>query len=409
MSPQSAAQGEPAVAVGSSQRPWVAELMSYAQDHAGVRVVGTVFSSREALELPYDVLVVDDAASFLTKRLINRVQATGRIVIGVFEAVRGDTGRLKLQDMGVDATIDADSSPREFLTRIRHTCEQLRVDQDFAEIVADESRPIQRGAEPSAVPEPASGPGRLTVVSGSNGTTEVSVALARALASKGRRVLLADLNTVEPTLAQRLSLDLTPNLLTAVELLRHAGEVAPGGVRHGAGFQVIPGLPTPREWEMCSPDEATDLILEMKSDDCHVIARVDRQLEDLAPFGVRAGRYGVARGMVAVADELVAVGDPSPTGVTALLGWIGEARALTRAPVHVVLNHCGRSLFQRGEVVAEIRRTFGPTSVSFAPEDHRVRKAAWQGEVVANGRFSRAIADLAGILDRPHTVSGVEA
>ena len=72
MTSRSAMQGEPAVAVGSSQRAWVAELMSYAQDHGGVRVVGTVLSSREAVEHAYDVLLIDDTTSYLTKRLIDR-------------------------------------------------------------------------------------------------------------------------------------------------------------------------------------------------------------------------------------------------------------------------------------------------------------------------------------------------
>ena len=122
-----------------------------------------------------------------------------------------------------------------------------------------------------------------------------------------------------------------------------------------------------------------------------VIVRTSRHLEDLSPFGVRAGRFSVARRLVADADHLVVVGDPSPTGVTALLAWIGDARGLSGAPIHVVLNHCGRSLYQQGEITEEIGRTFRSASVVFAPEDHRVRKAAWQGEVATPGRFSRAL------------------
>ena len=127
----------------------------------------------------------------------------------------------------------------------------------------------------------------------------------------------------------------------------------------------------------------------------NVVAKVNRQLEDLAPFGAQAGRFEVSRRLVAEADQLVVVGDPSPTGVTALLGWIGDARVLSRAPIHVVLNHCGRSLYQRGEIREEIGRTFHSASVVFAPEDHRVRKAAWQGEVPLGGRFGRALEPVA--------------
>ena len=136
MTTRSAQQREPAVAVGSSQRPWVAELMSHAQDHAGIRVVGTVLSSREAVEQSYDVLLIDDTTSYLTKRLIDRVHALRRIVVGVYEGDRGDVGRSKLLDLGVDAVIDADSSPKEFLARIRSITDQQLVDRDFAEIIS---------------------------------------------------------------------------------------------------------------------------------------------------------------------------------------------------------------------------------------------------------------------------------
>ncbi|MGA9596041.1 MAG: hypothetical protein WBV06_07785, partial [Acidimicrobiia bacterium] len=51
--------------------------------------------------------------------------------------------------------------------------------------------------------------------------------------------------------------------------------------------------------------------------------------------------------------------------------------------------------YQQGEVKEEIRRTFRSASVVFAPEDHRVRKAAWQGELPPEGRFTRALEPVA--------------
>ncbi len=396
MTARSAKQHEPAVAVGSSQRPWVAELMSYAQDHAGVRVVGTVLSSREAVEQAYDVLLIDDTTSYLTKRLIDKVQLQRRVVIGVFESTRGDTGRTKLLEMGVDAVIDADSSPKEFMSRIRYVAEQRLVDRDFADIVADEPHPGIERVAPISPQEDRSPSGKfIIVVSGSNGVTEVSVGLASEMVRLGMKVVIIDLDTIEPTLAQRLAIELSPNVLTAIEALRHAGVIDGAVVAHGAGFNVLSGMPSPREWEACPPDDAADLVSELGTEHDCVIVRVDRQLEDLAPFGVRSGRFGVARRMVADADHLIVVGDPSPTGVTAVLSWIGEARGLSGAPIHVVLNHCGRSLYQRGEIAEEIARTFNAGSLVFAPEEHRVRKASWQGEVPDPGRFSRSLQPIA--------------
>ncbi len=374
MTSRSAKQREPAVAVGSSQRPWVADLMSYAQDHAGVRVVGTVLSSQEAVEQPYDVLLIDDTTSYLTKRLIDRVQLMRRIVIGVFESTRGDVGRSKLLDMGVDAVIDAESSPKEFLARIRSITDQKLVDRDFAEIVADENGQVEiadgsyiMGATPEA--EPAEIKRSITVVSGSNGVAEVAVGIAAQIARSGAPVVVVDLDTLEPAIAQRLGMQLSPNVLTAVEALRFSGDIGATVMSHDVGFGVVAGLPTPREWEACGADDTADLVNVLAERHTNVILRLNRHLEDLSPFGVTASRFGVARRVLGEADQLVVVGDPSPTGVTSVLAWIGDARAISGQPVHVVMNHCGRSLFQQGEITEEIGRTFRAASVTFAPEE----------------------------------------
>ena len=395
MTTRSAQQREPAVAVGSSQRPWVAELMSYAQDHAGVRVVGTVLSGREAVEHDYDVLLIDDTTSYLTKRLIDRVQQLRRVVIGVYEGTRGDVGRSKLLDMGVDSVIDAESSPKEFMARIRSITDQKLVDRDFADIVSGESSSAELGLDHSQLApnneEARSHSGSIVVVSGSNGVTEISVGLAAEMGRSRGSVVLVDLDTLEPAIAQRLGLPLSPNVLSAIESLRFSGHIGKAVVEHTAGFDVLAGLPSPREWEACSVDDAADLIEVLSEQYGHVIVRVNRYLEDVSPFGVSAGRFAVARRLVADAHQLVVVGDPSPTGVTAVLAWIGEARGLSGEPVHVVMNHCGRSMYQQAEITEEIGRTFRSASVTFVPEDQRVRKAAWQGEAPPPTRFTRAL------------------
>jgi MinD-like ATPase involved in chromosome partitioning or flagellar assembly len=391
MTSRSARQSEPAVAVGSSQRTWVAELMSYAQDHAGVRVVGTVLSATEAVEHSYEVLLIDDTTSYLTKRLIDRVQSMRRIVIGVYESTRGDVGRQKLLDLGVDGVIDAEASSKEFMARIRYLTEQRLVDRDFAEMVVGESFDDPDGEAPAVATGLAGGRRSLIVVSGVGGVTEVTVGIAAEMARRRQSVVLVDLDTLEPAIAQRLDVPLSPNVLTAIESLRNVGKIEGVVVSHDAGFSVVPGLPSPREWEACSPDDSADLASALGEAYVNVVVRTSRYLEDLSPFGGRSGRFGVSRRFVAEADHLVIVGDPSPTGVTGVLAWIGDARALSSAPIHVILNHAGKSLYQQGEVREEIRRTFRSASVVFAPDDHRVRKAAWQGELPPVGKFTRAL------------------
>jgi MinD-like ATPase involved in chromosome partitioning or flagellar assembly len=319
-----------------------------------------------------------------------------RIVIGVYESTRGDFGRSKLLDLGADAVIDAASSPKEFLAKIRALTDQRLIDRDFADIVADEgdlgaTETGEYGLDPDSDKPPELPQHSVTVVSGSNGVTEVAVGLATQMARGGVPVVVVDLDTLEPGLAQRLDAPLSPNVLTAIESLRFAGEIGDALTTHVVGFEILAGLPSPREWEACAVEDTADLVGQLAEAHTNVIVRVNRHLEDLAPFGVTAGRFGVARRLVADADHLIVVGDPSPTGVTSVLSWIGEARGLSGAPVHVVMNHCGRSLYQRGEITEEIGRTFRSASVAFLPEDQRVRKASWQGEPVPPGRFSKAL------------------
>jgi len=380
--------------------------MSYAQDHAGIRVVGTVLSTREVLELEYDILLIDDTTSYLTKRLVDRVRAMSRIVIGVYEASRGEVGRQRLADVGADGFIDADVPVKEFMVALRYLVDQRLVDSDFAAMVGEHPGldvPSQANSPPQGEPRSRCS---LTVVSGSGGITEITVGLGAALTQPGQSGVVVDFDTVEPTLAQRLGLELLPNVLTGIESLRHDGEAGDIVRAHGSGLRCVSGLPSPREWNTCAPDDAVDLANELARVHTNAVVKVNRQLEDLAPFGTHSGRFEVARRLVAEADQLVVVGDPSPTGVTALLSWIGDARALSGAPIHVVLNHCGRSLYQRGEIREEIGRTFRSASVVFVPEDHRVRKAAWQGEVTVASRFGRA---LQSVVSRIAITAGAKA
>jgi MinD-like ATPase involved in chromosome partitioning or flagellar assembly len=358
-------------------------------------VVGTVLSSREAIEQDYEVLLIDDTTSYLTKRLIDRVQMMHRIVIGVYESTRGDVGRSKLLDFGVDAVIDAEAPPKEFLARIRSITDQRVVDRDFADIVRDEDDVAELDVgsifDTDAGDDTAGSRRSVTVVSGSNGVTEIAVGLAAQLARRDSPVVLVDLDTLEPSIAQRLGAPLSPNVLSAIESLRFSGDIRQSVKAHHLGFGLLAGLASPREWEACGIDDAADLVGVLAEANTNVVVRVNRYLEDVSPFGVSAGRFGVARRLVADADQLVVVGDPSPTGVTAVLAWIGEARALNGEPVHVVMNHCGRSMYRQGEIKEEISRTFRSASVTFVPEDPRVCKAAWQGEISPPGRFSKAL------------------
>jgi len=90
------------------------------------------------------------------------------------------------------------------------------------------------------------------------------------------------------------------------------------------------------------------------------------------------------------------VAPATPVGVTRLLGWVSDVRALNAgAAIHLAINRAPRDAFRKAELEQEIRRTFDPANLVFLPHDPRVEAAAWSGTLVAYGPYARAVAELA--------------
>ncbi len=396
---------EPTVCFGSSQRSWVTELINYVSDHGGMRVVGTVLTQDDAVELEFDVLVIDDVSSVLSPRLVDRLQARGRIVVGIFDADRGAFAKDRLLAAGVDAAVASDSSAAEIVRAVADAVGQSRIDSDFSEIIEaiepgrSEPTPSQGIDRPSA----HIGRGTVIVVTGSDGVTEVAVGLAQLLVARGEPSVLVDMDTLEPSIAQRLGLPLTPNIFTATEHLRLRSSLDDAFVRHPEGFGVIGGIPNPREWENLSESEAADLVGELATGFAHVVVKVNRHLEDLSSFAGTAGRFDVGRRLVSIADAVVAVTSPSPLGSSRVLALASDARSLTSAPLLVAVNQSPSSQFVQGEIADELARSVSPAALVFLPADTRVRKASWQGELVRGGGFLRKLGRIADSFSAPAT------
>ncbi|NIS33412.1 MAG: CpsD/CapB family tyrosine-protein kinase [Actinobacteria bacterium] len=348
--------------------------------------------------MDFDVLVIDDVSSVLSPRLVHRLQGSGRVVLGVFDADRRAAAKDRLVAVGVDAVIASDAAASEFVRAVVDVAKQPAVDAAFEGIVEELGPPV---AEPVDAPAAARRPatrasrGRVVVVAGSDGVTEVAVGLAKALVGRRVSTVIVDMDTLEPSIAQRLGLRLTPNIFTATEQLRLRSSLEAAFVIHSEGFAVIAGIPNPREWENLSEGEATDLVTELATGFDTVVVKLNRHLEDLSTFAGVAGRFDVGRRLVTLADAVVAVASPSPLGTTRLLVMGSDVRRLTRAPIHVVVNQAPSSPFVQGEIAEELARTMAPTSTTFLPADARIRKASWQGEVVRAGAFMRRLGKLA--------------
>jgi len=172
------------------------------------------------------------------------------------------------------------------------------------------------------------------------------------------------------------------------------------------GFELLAGLANPADWPQVRPQEAAEVVAELRGLRDHVIVNVGAHTEDLTRFGA-ADRYGVTREVLGAADVVVGVGMATPVGVARLVAWIADVVVLAPGrPVHLVVNKAPASRFVRGEVEAEILRNFTPASLHLLPLDPGVEKAAWRGELVAPGPFTRAVEGLADVALAPAAPGG---
>ena len=381
---------EPQIVLAASPREWAQRLHRHVADHGGGRVRATVLHPHEALAEHCDVFLADDTTSFLSRHLVSQLQQLGRRVLGVYD---GDdaAGKGELLDLGIDEVIARDAPASEFVEVIAALATHAGSDE-FTRMIATLD-PVQPATAPAATKL-----GRLIAVGappGGCGATEVAVALAAAAGRYGHRTVLVDGDETAPALAQRLGVRPYPNLRSAVAAVEHHdGLLEDSLVPTQAGFAVLPGLSAPRDWTHVRPNEVTDVIERLLLMPVDVIANVGHRLEDLGAHG--PSRYGVSRALLTRADGVLGVGLPSPVGVARLLGWLAQARSIApRTPLRVAFNRTPGSRFRRGEVEREVRRVVNPEELAFLPEDPRVMQAAWDGGVVGDGPFSRAVQPLA--------------
>ncbi len=426
----------PGIAIVRSTRSWARTLHRYVVDHGGAIVRTRPLEERQALEDEYDILIVDDVSSFLSAHIVEELHRRGRRVLGVYDptefsaSAEQTTGRQRLLRLGVDKTIEAQAMPEEFVRVIedlkpeRHTPAEPQdhfendpaiLSRDFTAEGLDAYARQTTTSTPTPglvrVPVPERRFGHVTAVfgaSGGSGVTEVAIELARSLGRRGERSVLIDGDEVAPSLAQRLSLSLHPNLRTAVDVVEHGtGRLSECLVGVASNLEVLVGLPHPKDWVELRGSDMTSVINEMARGRPQVVVNASPSIEDLTMFGT-ADRFGISRAVIATADTIVLVCPPTPMGVARLLDRIADLSELAEnKPVHVVINRSQKGAFKRKEIAREIQRSFGPAGIHFLPADLNVERAAWEGTLVPSGEFTKALEEsLTPSIPRAHVPTG---
>ncbi len=376
---------EPEVALVFSPETWVEGLHRHLTDHGGARVRQIVMDPALALEEEYGTLIVSHRWPALSRAFVDTVHAHRRCLLGVFDSDE-PAGREYLLELGADRVIESDAPMSEFLAAVA----ALAPDELVSVPAARELAGIVDGGDgPSEAPELR----QVVVVAGppGGGATEIAIELAR-VGTNSSSTVLVDADDVMPSVAQRLSRTIEPNLRTAVDAVEYGmGNLHESLVAApGAEFSVLCGLPNVAAWSQVRPGEVLDVIAALGHSSCRTVVNISGHLEDLV-VGIGRARHGLARTLVGAATKLVGVGSGTPVGVIRLLDWIADVRGLTDAPLHLVISRCPTDAFRRAEIADEIHRTVRPSDLWFVPVDPRVDAAAWSGELVAPGPFTRAV------------------
>lgn len=403
----------PGLAIVRSARGWARTLHRYVVDHGGAIVKTRPLEERQALEDDYDVLIVDDISSFLSAYIVEELHRRGRRVLGVYDpdefspSGQGGAGKQRLERLGVDGVIDANATPEDFVRVIRDLAPVRPVDysQGVAHLEGfDSTDPFSHlsgtpgtGAviRPISGPEPNRPRGHISVVigtSGGVGASEVAIELARGLGKRGERTVLIDADEVNPSLAQRLALQLHPNIRTAVDVVEHGtGRLINCLTTIGQNFEAMVGLPHPRDWVELRGPEIEAVINEVSRGRHQLVVNASPYFEDLAPFG-GADRFALSRAAVSMADSIVMVCPPTPMGIARLIDKVAELDEVSQGiAIHVVINRAPKNNGKRKEIAREIERSFRPTSLHFISNDNKVEAAAWEGVLVQSGEFTRTI------------------
>lgn len=391
---------EPEVALVFSPEAWVEGLHRHLTDHGGARVRQVIVDPTLAFDEDYDTLVVSHRWPGLTRTFVDAVRRHGRRLLGVFDPEE-PAGREFLLALGADRVLPSDASMAEFvdvftvLTPVRpDTASALAAPNGATDGTSSESPAADGGRSPGW---------RLIAVGGTPGAgaTELAIALTDTVSRAGERVVLVDGDEVVPSIAQRLGLPIEPNLRSAIEAVEYGmGDVDAATVRPSRELEVLPGLPNVGAWSQVRPTEVLDVLEALARTRRYVVANVGSRLEDVGRGG--RSRYGISRAVVSEASVLIGVGPATPVGVTRLLGWVTDVRAMNPgAPVYLVVNRAPRDAFRKAELEQEIRRTFDPEGLTFLPHDPRVEAAAWSGAVVAHGPYTKAVADIAVAIAPP--------
>ncbi len=363
----------PDIALAASTREWPDRLHRFLLDHGGGRIVDRVMGPDQAASVQFDVLLIDDVCSFLTPRLVTLLKQAGAEVIGVYMPEDGPDAKRRLLECGISDVIETEATPEEFLAKIGTTL-SYRTNQ----------RPPEGSRTSAGFRIAVTGPCEGV------GVTEISIALARSVASDLVTVLI-DLDPRWPSVAQRLDLPLHPNIRTALDYALHRTDRLEEAMHRLGELRLIGGRADGGHGPELNRADSLMLL-----DALETTARV--VVADLGPITESTSA------LLREFDTVIVVGVGTPVGVARLIKTAnGLSSSLPGGSVLTVVNKIQRGGYRRSEIVTEIGRSLPGLPVVTLPYEIAVERAAWDGTIPAGGRYGKAVEAMSAVVVRTLT------
>lgn len=180
---------------------------------------------------------------------------------------------------------------------------------------------------------------------GSTGKTSIAFNLAYEFAELGKKVILIDLDTHNPSTTQLLGLQEPPPGLAAVARLirqnrfdREQLDRLSISLKHKRGsFRIIPGLTSSRRWPEVTEETTAKLIQIAKQEFDIVLLDVSSELEaDLISTQHPVNRNAAARTAINQSSKTIAVINENQNSITRYLNHFNELQELQKERITVL-------------------------------------------------------------------------
>ncbi len=411
---------------GSGQQ-WESDLVSdLDQPGSPITVVKRCADIGEVLAIAATgrarVAVVDGSLRRLDTEAVQRLQAAGVAVIGIYPAA-DQRARQRLDRLGISALVADDAGPAAVLATVRLAMLDLETADRPAGEAADPRHALPPSVAGIAAPEPGSVEplGMMIAVwgpTGAPGRTTTAIGLADALAAAGHPTLLVDADVYGGVLANAFGvLDESPGLAGACRLAANGRLGVPELDRLcwvlTPTLRLLTGISRADRWPELRPSAVPKVVAAARAlvpvtvVDCGFAIEADEELsfDTLAPR-----RNGATLAFLAAADRVLVVGSADPPGLERLVRGLADLNeTLPRVQPEVVLNRVRATAGSGTQALAALRRFTGIEHAALLPEDRPATDAGWSRgaplSVVApksDLRFA-FIALAAGVFDRVTT------